>query len=598
MGRLSLSLSLSLSLTTLSGEAYAQTPANCTDATFLPRNQYSRSQQGFDYRINIIGSTPQMTAGEIRRSVIAAADQWNESSGSATLTYLGTTTRTVGDYGGPAEPTLPQCDAAGLSFSTVVIHASENRPASWAGAMAKNTPHCYSSGPPVEAEGNYQFTIETYLHNTDGSLLIDVGSQTLVSDLAAVMFHEFGHSFNLKDEPTTSYASVMNPTAYEEVRGPRGRDAYPFDVNCAFRNRQPLNAARIQRSCAGGACAWSSPILLTNPLYRTFLTAGGGGRMVSGVFSIRWLGTEASDPDAPNLVGAPGSLGSEALSYAAPLFVPRAALGLWRDRDATRQRLLFVPPAQPSQNDVLDEFRLTQRTSTNDFSSATAVSIVNRCSSMPAWMACGSQQEIRTARAPSVAWASGSFPYNPTGVSITAWAEQVRGDTNNDGQVFIAISSVGEATLPKPDSAGVLSAVGPQVACRNAATSPRCVLVYAEQNPSYAVVARRFDIGVLSEFDPVDFRIEDRRYQTNFVGSAVSVGVFTSSRMALYYSTAESKYLLVMRAQAGGQPTQVFSSSDGAAWTQEANLGVYLDVGPYAPAYQVSTSNNLFIAAP
>lgn len=320
--------------------------------------------------------------------------------------------------------------------------------------------------------------------------------------------------------------------------------------------------------------------------------------MVSGVFSIRWLGTEASDPDAPNLVGAPGSLGSEALSYAAPLFVPRAALGLWRDRDATRQRLLFVPPAQPSQNDVLDEFRLTQRTSTNDFSSATAVSIVNRCSSMPAWMACGSQQEIRTARAPSVAWASGSFPYNPTGVSITAWAEQVRGDTNNDGQVFIAISSVGEATLPKPDSAGVLSAVGPQVACRNAATSPRCVLVYAEQNPSYAVVARRFDIGVLSEFDPVDFRIEDRRYQTNFVGSAVSVGVFTSSRMALYYSTAESKYLLVMRAQAGGQPTQVFSSSDGAAWTQEANLGVYLDVGPYAPAYQVSTSNNLFIAAP
>lgn len=596
MGRLS--LSLSLILTALGSEARAQTSANCTDATDLPSFQYSRNQQGFGYRINVIGTTPQMTTGEIRRSVIAAADQWNESSGSATLTYLGTTTRTVSDYGGPAEPTLPQCDANGLSFSTVVIHASENRPASWGGAMAKNIPHCYSIGPPTEAEGNYQFTIETYLHDTDGDLLIHVGNQTMISDLAAVMVHEFGHSFNLKDAPTASYASVMNGLSVGEVRGVRGRDAYPFDVNCAFRNRQPQNAARIQRSCAGSTCAWSSPILLTNPTYRSFLTAGGGGRMVSGVFSIRWVGTEATDPDAPNLVGAPGALGSEALSYGAPLFVPRAVLGLWRDRDSTRQRLLFVPPAQPSQNDVLDEYRLTQRTSTNDFSSASAVSVVNRCTSMTAWMTCSSQQEIRTAKAPSVAWASGSFPYNATGVSVTAWAEQVRGNTSSDGEVLIAISSVGETALPKPDSAGVLSAVGPQVACRNAATSPRCVLVYVEQNPSYAVMARRFDIGVLSEFDPVDFRFEDRRYQANFVGSAVAVGVFTSSRMALFYSTAESKYLLVMRAQAGGQPTQVFSSADGATWTQEPNLGVYLDVGPYAPAYQVSTSNNLFITAP
>ncbi len=358
-----------------------------------------------------------------------------------------------------------------------------------------------------------------------------------------------------------------------------------------------MGVKRIQRSCSGSVCAWSNPIAMTT-WDRSYLMGGGGGRYVSGIFSLRWLGTYSSTPDAPTMVGATGSPGTQALAFTAPRFVPRAMLGLWMDRDNTRQRLFFVPPTQPAQNDRWDEFRLSQRTSTNDFASSTAVSVVTRCTSMTGWMVCGNQQEIRTARAPSIGWAPNWYPYSPSGVSLTARAEQDRADVSKDGEVFIAIGSVGEAILPKPNSAGVRSAIGPQVACRSTSISPRCVVVYAEANPSYAVTAKRFDVSVLNEFDPGDFRFEDHRYQTTFVGAAVAVGGCTSSRMALFYSPAESKYFLVLRTQSSGQATQVYTSPDGATWTRETDLATYLEVGPYAPGYYVSSPNSIFILAP
>ena len=538
----------------------------------------------------MIGSTPEFTNTVIRRAIVAAADEWNESSAAATVRYRGTTTMTAADYG---DRDLASCEAAGLTFSTVIVHASATRPSGF--PLARNESRCLYAGQPVEDQGHYQFTIELYLHDTDGSLDFGVGDpSSLLADLQGVLVHEIGHTFNFYDDPTSSYSSVMRYVPVGENYGHRYRTVYPFDVNCAERLRQPQPVKRIQRTCSGGTCAWSTPITMT-PWDRSYLTSGGGGRFVSGSFSLRWLGADGGYTNDPNMVGATGSYGNVAVSYTAPLFVPRAVLGLWRDRNSARQRLLFIPPSQPSANDRFDEYRLSQRTSTDDFASTTGTAVVTRCTSMSAWMVCSGQQDIRTARAPTTAWAPSSYPYSPNGVSLTAWAEQDRGDVSKDGEVFIAIGSVGENTLPKPNSAGVRSIVGPQVACRSGSTSPQCVVVYAEVNPSFAVMAKRFDISVLNEFDPIDFRFEDHRYKTDFVGSAVSIGNYTSSRMAFFYSTAESKYLLVLRSQNAGQDTEVYSSTDGAAWTHEVDIAYYFDVGPYAPGYQISTTNNLFV---
>lgn len=79
----------------------------------------------FDFRVNVIGSTPEFTNTTIRRAIVAAADEWNEGSAAATLGYKGTTTKTAEDYG---DRDLASCEAAGLTFSTVVVHASGSRP--------------------------------------------------------------------------------------------------------------------------------------------------------------------------------------------------------------------------------------------------------------------------------------------------------------------------------------------------------------------------------------------------------------------------------------------------------------------------------------
>ncbi|MCC7072806.1 MAG: hypothetical protein IT383_15875 [Deltaproteobacteria bacterium] len=475
----------------------------------------------------------------------------------------------------------------------MIVHAAESRPAGF--PLAVNVSRCAYNGQPPEDQGHYQFTVELYLHDIDGSLFLGVGDPpSAMNDLQGVVVHELGHTANFIDAPIAPFASVMDGAAVGEHLGHRYRTPYPFDINCAHRNRQPQAIKRIQRSCSGGTCYWSTPISMT-PWDRAYLSGGGGGRYISGSFSLRYLGADDGYSGDPNRVGASGSYGNTALSYSAPLFVPRAVLGLWRDRDAARQRLLFIPPSQPVANDRFDEYRLSQRTSTDDFTSSTATTVVSRCSAMSDWMVCSGQQDVRTARLPSTAWAPNAYPYNPSGVAVTAWAEQDRSDVAKDGEVFIGIGSVGEAVVPQPNTAGVRSAVGPQVACRSGGASPQCVVVYAEVNPSFAVMAKRFDISVLREWDRSQFRFEDRRYQTPFVGAPVALGNYTSSRMALFYSTTESRYVLVLRSQNSGQDTDVYSSPDGATWTHESDIPYYFDVGPYAPGYRISTTNNIFV---
>lgn len=553
------------------GKAAAQSSADCADGR-LTQWDLADDIHHVDYKVNIIGTTPEISTTDILRNVVAGADIWNDQAAARTFQFEGTTTLT------DLPSTVASCNSQGIHNSLVVVDASNPKPSDLFGILAKYEGRCLDG-----ATSYRQFIIKIWLRDTAGAPFLNTGdSLGGLFDLLSVATHEFGHALTFDDDPTTTFASIMGEPAITPNET-RQREPYQYDINCAHDFSSPALASGVllrQRSSAG---TWTSSNTLTSGY--SLIAGAGGGRWLNGNYQRVWIGTQGYAPHGLRFGLDDVTPGNQITQD----FIPRHSISVWRDRDSTTSRVFFVSATQQDAASKDSDFVVKYANSSDGFLNISATGTLRRCTiiALNTFMACGGSADVVSSKPPSTAWAPGNFGASrPTGVTVTAWAKQDRDVVSADGTVLIAVSSTGSNTLNVADSAGVRSAVGPQVACRDFG-SPRCIVAYVDRNYEYApyqVRVRRFDVATGS-----------LRYYASFLSGEVNVGSLTSSsRLALFYSTSEDKFVLVARSQSTYQYTVVLSSPDGAAWTQEADFPSAPSTGPIAPAYYVGSTNDVF----
>ncbi len=541
----------------------------------------------FQYRINSMsfGLIPGISQDEGNQAVVLAAETFNEQADSI---YFQRGPATDRDF-------LPQtkweCDKVGIDYSLVNVYPGCGSIGE--GGYAARS--CYDPVTQIYTQFNVvivrdMWSLEEGCIDPFPRGVGDIRPGDGVSDLVAVLMHEFGHAaglghpYNIGTPANRNVASVLNSMPFDNSTG---RDLYEWDIKC-------LNYISGHRALN----AYLKPHLWDGSFLPEFLfpnldnLSGEISKATSGVSKKEPLGWDWSS----GFKYGSGVYLSRFLTDTSPVYTGRMIRGsdpvfaVWRE-DEEKDRFIYVnfqdepspdPNATKSEN-CLANHAVKYVWSSDLFESETYDGFLRHCDDMDGWMSCLEYKDVLSAKRVAFAWD------NFSNQTVTAWVNQDRRFKRHDDEVMIAFGYINHWTLPEPDSLGlgVRSSVGPGVACYFMKAGVfDCIVAYVDKaDPLNNVRIVRFlsHMGLHRYVlirDPWTYEVGD---DSN-----------TASSIAAWFHEGADRFYIAIRSSLPGQDMKIYSSENGDIWELEVILDSGVS-GPSAVGYWTGTDNGLGI---
>lgn len=505
-------------------ELGAQTP-NCNVNS--PATDETGANQ---YKINythIDELTPSgVSSVEWKYNVLNAAEQWNANANGGWFEYDGDTTV---DW-------IPQSNctsAQDINLVTIGVYDEDN-PSACNGTG-------YNAVHQTRCDGK-RFMITICASTGAGDMAWSVGDtpSAFVSDVNAVLAHEFGHAIGLNHATGDEFAVVHSTT----TGSLKQRNLYPWDIECHEREygrrSQPIKYRLQPHDSSFGISLYQMANGYAKGVGHARFSSG-SAFMASTAYDYRFRSSTGTTLGTPTDVP---------ISYSGSL------TSAWIREVPSMWRILFTYDLE-SLNRFENTESLTnifQLSYPHNFSGTATGGVMEHCTVDPSGC---SPEPLRAYYPPSM-----SYDHAYSERSVFAWVNQTREDQSDDREIWISVGNRGISgtTLNEPFKTGIRSSINVSVACgpKYAADGYECIMVYSPiESASFPLRVRRFYVQSFG----TDI------YSLVFDNTTTNVGWLTGSNATAWYN--DDAWWI---AHTSGTGIQVRTSTDSSSWSHSSTL--------------------------